>query len=75
MPVSCPTATVYSSGAIKYIGNEILWRELLEKYPTLLKPIRTTGTGARQQKTYLVKVIDLALDAAQADGVFVDEEA
>ena len=70
MPVAASTLTLSANKAKDYVGNEMLWRAILKAYPEILKPIWVTGSGKRTQRTYTVKSIDLAVDAAYRDQIF-----
>ncbi len=70
MPVLSPTATLSANKAADYVGNAMLWKELVKTYPKILKPVWVVQSGKRTHKTYLVSTIDLALDAAYRDQAF-----
>ena len=64
-------AVISTKEAYEYVGNQMIWKELIAAYPDL-KPIRTASRGDQFWK---VSEIDKYLDLAQISGVLRGEAA
>ena len=58
-------AVISTKEAYQYVGNQMIWKELLAHYEDQLLPIRTAKRGDRH---WLTKQIDHVLRLAQAEG-------
>lgn len=65
-------AVLSTKDAYKYVGNQMIWQELLGVYGQELKPIRTASRGDR---FWLRSEIDKFLIRAQLEESLVREKA
>ena len=64
-------AVIRTKQAHTYVGGKLVWAELRENYPEILKPFRRTPRG---DESWRVDTIDHALRVAEASGSLLNRK-